>query len=370
MYVLGIETSCDETAASIVENGKRTLSNVVSSSLKEHKKYGGVVPEIASRMQLESIGVVVDCAIKEAKIKLKNINLVSVTCGPGLAGSLLVGISFAKSISLGLGVPLLGVNHLHSHIYANFLMVQKNIKHFPIPLRKSLKVVCEGDFLDGDAPGFPFVALIVSGGHTTLFYVIDFDNIDILGATCDDACGEAFDKVAKILGLGYPGGPLIERLARYGNPKKLKFSCSNTKEPLGFSFSGIKTAVLYYVKKHALAPALPVASFPPLAVAGRHSQFVRDIAASFQEAVIDTLIKKSLLACKLKKSNRLVIGGGVAANSRLRERFYSEAEKEGLNIYFPHPKLCMDNAAMVAGFGYQLFKKGYRSDLGLNIDLN
>ncbi len=327
MYVLGIETSCDETSASIVKDGEAVLSNVVSSSLKEHKKYGGVVPEIASRMQLESITEVTDCAIKEAKIKLKNINLVSVTYSPGLAGSLLVGISFAKSISLGMGVPLLGVNHLHSHIYANFL--------------------------SGERLALPFVALIVSGGHTTLFYVKDFDKIEILGETRDDACGEAFDKVAKILGLGYPGGPLIERLARRGDPDKIKFSCSNTDQPLDFSFSGIKTAVLYYVKKHSIIS----------------NQLVRDIAASFQESAIDTLIRKSLLACKLKKVNRLVIGGGVAANNRLRERFYSEADN-GLNIYFPHPKLCMDNAAMVAGFGYQLFKKGYKSGLDLNIDVN
>lgn len=325
MYVLGIETSCDETAASIVKDGRRVLSNVVSSSLKEHKKYGGVVPEIASRMHLESITGVVHCAIKEARIKLKNINLVSVICGPGLAGSLLVGISFAKSLSLALGVSLLGVNHLVSHIYANFLNAQRL--------------------------SFPFVALIVSGGHTTLFYVKDFDKIDVLGATCDDACGEAFDKVATILGLGYPGGPLIERLAKSGNPK-MQFSCSNAKQPLDFSFSGIKTAVLYYVKKQSTL----------------HSQLVSDIAASFQEAVIDTLIKKSSLACRLKRTNRLVIGGGVAANNRLRERFYSAAEKNGLNIYFPHPGLCMDNAAMVAGLGYQLFKKGYKSSLDLNID--
>ena len=367
MYVLGIETSCDETAASIVKDGRRVLSNVVSSSLKEHKKYGGVVPEIAFRMHLESITGVVDCAIKEAKIKLKNINLVSVTCGPGLAGSLLVGISFAKSISLGLGVSLLGVNHLHSHIYANFLMVQENIKHFPIPLRKSLKVVSEGDFLDGDAPGFPFVALIVSGGHTTLFYVKDFDKIDVLGATCDDACGEAFDKVAKILRLGYPGGPLIERLAKSGNPK-MQFSCSNTKEPLDFSFSGIKTAVLYYVRKNIDARCSMLDARKKQESSIQYQ--VSDVAASFQEAVINTLISKSLLACKIKRVDRLVIGGGVAANNRLRERFYSEAEKNGLNIYFPHPKLCMDNAAMVAGLGYQLFKKGYKSGLDLNIDLN
>jgi N6-L-threonylcarbamoyladenine synthase len=341
MYVLGIETSCDETAASIVKDGEAVLSNVVSSSLKEHKKYGGVVPEIAFRMHLESITGVVDCAIKEAKIKLKNINLVSVTCGPGLAGSLLVGISFAKSISLGLGVSLLGVNHLHSHIYANFL--------------------------SGEHLSLPFVALVVSGGHTTLFYVKDFDKIDVLGATCDDACGEAFDKVAKILRLGYPGGPLIERLAKSGNPK-MQFSCSNTKEPLDFSFSGIKTAVLYYVRKNIDARCSMLDARKKQESSIQYQ--VSDVAASFQEAVINTLISKSLLACKIKRVDRLVIGGGVAANTRLRERFYSEAEKNGLNIYFPHPKLCMDNAAMVAGLGYQLFKKGYKSGLDLNIDLN
>jgi len=352
MYVLGIETSCDETAASIVKDGRCILSNVVSSSLKEHKKYGGVVPEIASRMHLESITGVVNCAIKEAKIKLKNINLVSVTCGPGLAGSLLVGISFAKSISLALRVSLLGVNHLHSHIYANFLWCRKVKNTFLATENRTLELSPKAIFLNAEHLAFPFVALIVSGGHTTLFYVKDFDKIDVLGATCDDACGEAFDKVAKILGLGYPGGPLIERLAKSGNPK-MQFSCSNTKQLLDFSFSGIKTAVLYYIKKQSTV----------------HSQLVRDIAASFQEAVIDTLIKKSLLACRLKKTNRLVIGGGVAANNRLREKLYGEAEKSGLNIYFPHPKLCMDNAAMVAGLGYQLFKKGYKSGLDLNIDL-
>ncbi|MFH1269826.1 MAG: tRNA (adenosine(37)-N6)-threonylcarbamoyltransferase complex transferase subunit TsaD [Candidatus Omnitrophota bacterium] len=325
MYVLGIETSCDETAASVVRDGEAVLSNVVSSSLKEHKKYGGIIPEIASRMHLESIAGVVDCAVKEAGVKLKNIKLVSVTSGPGLAGSLLVGISFAKSLSLGVGVPFLGVDHLASHIYANFLNAQV--------LR------------------MPFVALIVSGGHTSLFYVKDFDKIDILGRTCDDACGEAFDKVAKILRLGYPGGPVIERLAKSGNPRKFQFRCSNANRPLDFSFSGIKTAVLYSVRKYPQAG----------------SQFVRDVAASFQEAAIDTLINKSLLACELKKTKRLVIGGGVAANNRLREKLYSEGGKNGLDIFFPPPKLCLDNAAMVAGLGYQLFRKGHRSGLDLNM---
>lgn len=326
MYVLGIETSCDETAASIVKDGRKIISGVVSSSLTQHRKYGGVIPEIASRMQLESIAAVAAGALKEAKLKLKDIKLISVTSGPGLAGSLLVGVSFAKSLSLALGAPLLGVDHLRSHIYANFL--------------------------DGRRIPFPFVALIVSGGHTTLFYAKGFDKIDVLGQTVDDACGEAFDKVAKILGLGYPGGPAIERLAAGAKGPKIKFACSNTGNPMDFSFSGIKTGVLYYTKKKKALS----------------NRVVRDIAASFQEAAIEALIRKSLFACKLKEARHLVIGGGVAANNRLRERFYNEAREAGVAVHFPLKGLCMDNAAMVAGFGYQLFRKGHRSGLDLNIE--
>lgn len=323
MYVLGIETSCDETSAAVVKNGRKILSCVVSSSLKFHKKYGGVVPEIASRMQLETITQVTDTAVKEAGVRLKDIDLVSVTSGPGLLGSLLVGISFAKAISISLGIPLLGVDHIYSHIYANFL--------------------------NGAKIKLPFIGLVVSGGHTSLFYVKDFKKIETLGQTLDDACGEAFDKVAKILGLGYPGGPLIEKLAKGGDERKIKFRCSGTNKPLDFSFSGIKTAVLYWVKNQSR-------------VHGRQSTEKRnygltcDIAASFQETVINTLIQKSLLACKLKKINRLVIGGGVAANNRLRERFLQEAKKKGVSVFFPSQGLCSDNAAMVAGLGYWLFK--------------
>ena len=329
MYVLGIETSCDETAASIVKDGARILSNEVSSSLSFHKKYGGVVPEIASRRQLETITGVLECAINKTRVKLSDIDLVSVTNGPGLLGSLLVGISFAKSLSLGLGIPLLGVNHLYSHIYANFLNAADAV------------------------PCLPFVALIISGGHTSLFFVEGFDKIKILGSTQDDACGEAFDKVARILGLGYPGGPLIERLSRKGNPRKIRFGCSNTKEPLDFSFSGIKTAVLYAVSGKGLS-----------------LNEKRDIAASFQEAVISALIKKSLLACRAKGIKILVVGGGVAANNRLRERFYQKARDNGIRCYFAAQELCLDNAAMVAGLGYQLFKRGHRSDLELAAELN
>jgi N6-L-threonylcarbamoyladenine synthase len=329
MYVLGIETSCDETSVAIVKDGRAVLYNAVSSSLNFHKKYGGIIPEIASRMQLEKITAVTKLALQEAKINLKRIGLISVTSGPGLLGSLLTGISFAKAMSLALDIPLLGVNHVHSHIYAN-LLNNKLIR-------------------------LPAVALVVSGGHTSLFYLKDFNNIELLSQTQDDACGEAFDKVAKILGLGYPGGPVIERLACKGNPKKIKFSCSGTRGPLDFSFSGIKTGVLYYVRAWGL---------------GLGVEQKADIAASFQGAIIDTLVKKSLLACKLKNATRILIGGGVAVNAKLREKFLSGAKEAKIACYFPPKEFCLDNAAMVAGLGFCLFKKGLRSDLNLSADLS
>lgn len=316
MYVLGIETSCDETSVSVVEDGQRILSCQTSSSIHLHKKYGGIVPEIASRMQLETISLVSDSAVKEAKISLRDIKLISVTTEPGLLGSLLVGISFARAVGFTLGIPILGINHLHSHIYAAFLNNQ----------RISL----------------PFVGLIVSGGHTSLFHVQDFDKIKLLGSTLDDACGEAFDKTAKILGLNYPGGPYIEKLAEKGNPKKIRFRCSETKNPLDFSFSGIKTAVLYKVKSQKSK------------VKKLENNF--DIAASFQETVINVLVEKSMRACKIKKINKIVVGGGVAANNRLREKFFEAGKINNVQIFFPAKEFCMDNAAMVAGLGYWLFK--------------
>ena len=253
MYVLGIETSCDETSAAVVKNGRKILSCVVSSSLKFHKKYGGVVPEIASRMQLETITQVADTAIKEAGVELKEIDLISVTSGPGLLGSLLVGISFAKAISISLGIPLLEVDHIYSHIYANFLWYRK-VQNTFLTTENRRKSSPKAIFLNGAKIKLPFIGLVVSGGHTSLFYVRDFKKIETLGQTLDDACGEAFDKVAKILGLGYPGGPLIEKLAKGGDERKIKFRCSGTKRPLDFSFSGIKTAVLYYVRQFASSP--------------------------------------------------------------------------------------------------------------------
>ncbi|MDP2941009.1 MAG: tRNA (adenosine(37)-N6)-threonylcarbamoyltransferase complex transferase subunit TsaD [Candidatus Omnitrophota bacterium] len=342
MYVLGIETSCDETSASIVKDGRAVFSNVVASSLRFHKKYGGVVPEIASRMQLETITAVCQSALEEAHLSLKEVGLICVTGGPGLLGSLLVGVSFAKAASFSLGIPLLGVNHIYSHIYANFL--------------------------NSEGIKLPFVALVVSGGHTALFYVRDFTRIEALGNTQDDACGEAFDKVGKILGMGYPGGPLIEKLAKKGDARKIKFNCSGTQGALDFSFSGIKTAVLYYVQGHGLC-VLRHGSRPKTHDP-RPTTHIADIAASFQEAVIDTLIRKSFSACGIKGNNRLVIGGGVAANQRLKDKFNSAAKPAGIKCYFPPPGLCMDNAAMVAGFGFQLYRRGRRSGLGLNVELS
>ncbi|TRZ94121.1 tRNA (adenosine(37)-N6)-threonylcarbamoyltransferase complex transferase subunit TsaD [bacterium] len=327
MYVLGIETSCDETSAAVVKDGRVVMSLVTNSSLALHKKYGGIIPEIAFRRQLETIVEVTDRALNKSGVALNHINLLSVTNGPGFLGSLLVGITFVKALSLSLRIPLLGVDHLHGHIYANFL----------------------------NSPGLrlPFVSLVVSGGHTSLFLVREFGRIDILGTTQDDACGEAFDKVAKILGLGYPGGPLIERLAKGGDPAKIKFGCSQTKDPLNFSFSGIKTAVLYLTRNRKLG-----------------LKEKSDIAASFQEAIIDRLVDKSLSACKLKKSNVLVLGGGVAANSRLREKFKTRFAEKGMKVYFPAREFCLDNAAMIAGLGFRLYKEGFRADLKLGANLN
>ncbi|MDD5130294.1 MAG: tRNA (adenosine(37)-N6)-threonylcarbamoyltransferase complex transferase subunit TsaD [Candidatus Omnitrophica bacterium] len=324
MIVLGVESSCDETGVAIVKNEKEVLANVVATSLKLHSRHGGVIPEIASRMQLESIAGVFTEAVKIAKITPEQIGLVVVTSHPGLPGSLMVGISFAKALALALNKPILGVNHIYSHVYAN-LLCHRKIK-------------------------LPAVALVVSGGHTSLFYIKDFSNIQVLGQTRDDACGEAFDKVAKIMGLGYPGGPLLEKIAKGGNSQKIKFACSGAGNELDFSFSGIKTAVLYYLKDKKKCIKLN-----------------KDLAASFQESAVNVLVKKSLLACKRKKVSNLLIGGGVAANRCLREKFMASAKLAGVHCFFPDNKLCMDNAAMIAGFGANIYKHGARSDFYLDM---
>ena len=319
MIVLGIESSCDETGVAIVKDGKKVLANLVASSLKLHRRHGGVIPEIASRMQLESIAGIFTKAMHCAKIKPEQIDLVAVTTHPGLPGSLMVGIAFAKALALSLAKPILGVNHIYSHVYAN-LLCHDNIK-------------------------LPVIALVVSGGHTSLFYIKDFSKIQVLGQTRDDACGEAFDKVAKIMGLGYPGGPLIEKMAKGGNKHKIKFACWGMNSELDFSFSGIKTAVLYYLKDKKSG-----------------IKFKKDLAASFQESALNVLVKKALLACKRKNVKTLLIGGGVAANSCLRQKFMVSAKATGINCFFPEINLCMDNAAMIAGFGGCLYKHGVRSD--------
>ncbi len=331
MLVLGIETSCDETAVSIVENGKKIHSSVVSSSLNFHKRYNGVIPEIASRMHLETISTVFEDALAGARVSLKDIKLIAVTKRPGLPGCLRVGICFAQALSFAKNIPLVNVDHLHAHLYAGFFNKHK--------------------------PSFPFVGLVVSGGHTSLFYVKNFSQIELIGLTQDDACGEAFDKVATILGLGYPGGPVIEKLANSGDSKKIKFRCSNTKQALNFSFSGIKTAVLYYIQgsprlkqKKTTLGLLPKTGF----ASGIPLSIKRDVAASFQQAVVDALVKKSITACKLKKVKQLVVGGGVAANNRLRDVFLQQARENDLDVCFSPKELCTDNAVMVAGLGYQL----------------
>ncbi len=318
MYTLGIETSCDETCASVVRNSSEVLSSVVSSSLARHACYGGVIPEIASRAHLESICSVVEAALEKAKITPKNLDLIAVTQGPGLIGSLLVGISFARSLSLGWNLPLLGVNHLRAHLYAAF--IEKRVT-------------------------FPFIGLVVSGGHTSLYKVDGLSGEQILGATRDDAAGEAFDKVAKILGLGYPGGPIIEELAKKGNSNAFKFRC-DCGSGLDFSFSGIKTAVLYKYKELKR-------------IYGRVSQGeIADICASFQEAVVSDLVKKAMRALKSQSSKTLVVGGGVAFNNRLRQKLHSAALGSKIKLFIANRSYCLDNAAMVASFAARLFASG------------
>jgi len=316
MIVLGIETSCDETSASMVKDGRKILSNVVASSLSQHKKFGGIVPEIASRAHLESINFVVKEALARSKKQLKDIDLVAVTLDPGLIGSLLVGISFARALSFALRKPIVEVDHVLAHLYSSFL--------------------------EEEVPKFPFVGMVISGGHTNLYKVKDFCSFKLLGTTLDDAAGEAFDKVAKILKLGFPGGPIIDKVSSNIKDFKLKFNYSKLPGTYNFSFSGLKTAVLYYVNKDW----------------DKKKISAKDIAAGFQEAVVNNLVEKSLSACRKLKIKRLVLGGGVVANSRLREKLSSEARIQGVKVYFPQKALCLDNAAMVAGLGYRVFKKG------------
>lgn len=328
MIALGIETSCDETSVAIVRDRRKILANVTLSSLEQHRFYGGVVPEIASRSHLEALPACLDSALKKSRVPLSKIDLVAVTAGPGLMGSILVGLSAAKALALALGKPVIGVDHVIAHAYAGFMSDPK--------LR------------------FPALALIVSGGHTLVAEMRSPSDVRILGRTLDDAAGEAFDKVAKILGLGYPGGPEIDRLSKREDPKRFHFTrpyLSN--ESLNFSFSGIKTAVFYEVEK--LKKAKPLSP-----------KTKKALCAGFQEAVCEVLTAKAVRAAKTRKLGSIVVGGGVSANSRLRTMLTAAGRREGLKVVFPPMMLCQDNAAMIAGLGSALYESGRRDTLTLN----
>ncbi|OIO38257.1 MAG: tRNA (adenosine(37)-N6)-threonylcarbamoyltransferase complex transferase subunit TsaD [Candidatus Omnitrophica bacterium CG07_land_8_20_14_0_80_50_8] len=328
MITLGVETSCDETSVSIVKNGRQVLSNIVFSSLKEHKKYGGVVPEIASRAHLETILPCLDLSLKKGRLSLKDIDLIAVTQGPGLMGSLLVGLSAAKALALGLRKPLVGVDHVIAHVYAGFL----SDPHLT----------------------FPILGLAVSGGHTMILRMDSPSKVKILGRTLDDASGEAFDKVAKILGLRYPGGPEVDRLAKGQDSALFKFSRPFlSKDSLDFSFSGIKTAVFYKVEQ--------LKKEKPLSL-----KVKKEICSGFQEAVCDVLAEKSVRAAKMEQVRSIVVGGGVSANSRLRYKLRRCAKAASIRAVFPDFCLCQDNAAMIAALGSALYLEGRRDTLDLS----
>ena len=322
MYILGIETSCDETAAAVVQDGTIVLSSTVSSQIEIHHRYGGVVPELASRKHIEAIVPVVEEAVSDCGINTRQIDAIAATRGPGLVGALLVGFSFAKSYAYALGIPLVGVNHLEGHI--------------------------NSVFLESEAPPFPFVALLVSGGHTGIYYVTSHTTIELMGQTRDDAVGEAFDKVAKLLGLGYPGGGVLDKLSKKGNPDEIVFTRPYlNKSDFDFSFSGIKTAVSLYVGKHQSDYKIRMA----------------DIAAGFQAAVVEVLVYKLINAAIKRDCEHIAVVGGVAANSGLRHKVRYDARARGLKVHIPSVQLCGDNAAMIAAAGYHYLKAGIDTKL-------
>ncbi|WP_313961152.1 tRNA (adenosine(37)-N6)-threonylcarbamoyltransferase complex transferase subunit TsaD [uncultured Parvimonas sp.] len=328
--IMAIESSCDETSVAVVKNGREVISNVISSQIDMHKKFGGVVPEVASRMHLEVINNIVREALEEAKITLDDIDAIAVTKGPGLVGALLVGISEAKALSYACKKPLVGVNHMKGHICAT-LITHKELEP-------------------------PFICLLVSGGHTYLVHVKDYNNMEVIGKTIDDACGEAYDKVARCLGMNYPGGPEVERLAKLGNDEAIDFPrVMLDKNSYNFSFSGLKTAVLNYLNNKKQ----------------KNEEISKeDVCASFQRAVFDVLIYKTEKLMKEKNLDTLVVSGGVSANNTLREEINKMCENNGFKSYFPDKILCTDNAAMIASSGYYEYISGVRSDLTLNVEPN
>ena len=326
VYILAIESSCDETAAAVVKNGREVLSNIISSQIALHTLYGGVVPEIASRKHIEKINYVIKEALAEAGMGLKDMDAIGVTYGPGLVGALLVGVAEAKAISYASGVPLVGVHHIEGHISANYIE------------NKELEP--------------PFICLVVSGGHTHLVVVKDYGKYEIIGHTRDDAAGEAFDKVARVIGLGYPGGPKIDKLAKEGNPDAIHFPRAKVEDsPYDFSFSGVKSAVLNHLNGCKMKGQ-------PIVEA--------DIAASFQKAVCDVLVGHAIQAVKDYKIPKLAMAGGVASNSALRAALKEACDKQGIPLYYPSPILCTDNAAMIGAAAYYEYMAGTRSGLDLN----
>ncbi|WP_291578963.1 tRNA (adenosine(37)-N6)-threonylcarbamoyltransferase complex transferase subunit TsaD [Clostridium sp. UBA6640] len=324
--ILAIESSCDETSAAVVVNGREVLSNIISSQIDIHQKFGGVVPEVASRKHIEAISAVVQEALDEANLTFQDIDAVGVTYGPGLVGALLVGLQYAKSLAYSLNIPLIGVNHIEGHISANFIEY------------KELEP--------------PFVTLVVSGGHTFVVHMKGYGDFEVMGETRDDAAGEAFDKVARSLGLGYPGGPKIDKIAKEGNENAIKFPRANFhEESLDFSFSGIKSSVLNYLNKMEMK---------------NEEINVADTAASFQKAVVDVLVDNAIKACKIKKVDKIAIAGGVAANSSLREAMIKAGEQNNIKVLFPPMVLCTDNAAMIGSAAYFEYLNGRISDLTLN----